>query len=519
MYLYSVTGTFGAGKTTLIVSTVRAYPGTYAYVLNDDGAEVDGSVAEDAATVVTMTNGCFTCSDEADLSELLRTLEMQGYEGVFIEGFGMVSGVETRSFLEKSGYPFHIFSLLDVEHFERNQRRYGGLVATHMAAATAGVAITRCPTSIKGLEDPALEGVLAFIAEHASGIPITLMSETDVLPVTLWSAKRLVCTDTAHTGCGHHHHPHAHSHHDHDHHHDHGASIIPYSFLLPTDVPRAALEGAVAGLLENGSLLRVKGALGGQKFDAVYGTWTNGLPDERSFITVYASRVVDFKEEAPAFAALVQERPRVVSEAQSHTLLRQDHVNPDETIATIRELIAAVPTRPIVKETATGVRLVTHPDDLQMLKEIARRPSVERVWFPKAIEACIRYWVEVGDYLRTHQERVVPAELAYNQRELGISLTWWARKGESYLPSTLIARVQALRPAEMVAEGVLALRRLNTNPERAYWQSEEIRCAILFGLANKEDRLLLQKAVIHAASLAKTVEQRSQWALIAAEFA
>lgn len=521
MHLYSVAGTFGAGKTTLITATVRANPGRYAYVLNDDGAEVDGSMAADAAAVVTMTNGCFTCADEEDLAELLATLARDNFQGAFVEGFGMVSGVETRSFLERSGYPFSIFALLDFEHFARNQARYGELVATHISAATAGIGITRFPASVADLGDSVLQEVLEFIEHRAHGVPVMLMGKDDVLPVDDWHGTRFSCTHAHHVhdaNCGHS----GHTHHHHSHHghaHGHGMQMIPYSFNLPSDTTLGVLQGALRVGQEEGSIVRVKGALGGRKFDAVFQDWSEGPLDERSFVTIYASRHVDFATELPLFTALSRERPRAASEAESHELIRQDNVNPEETVRQIRALIAEMPERATTKETPAGIRLVTHPEDLQMLKEIARRPSVEREWFPQAIEACMRYWVDAGEYLRTNEHLLVASELPYNQRELGVSLTWWARKGEGYLPPVLFERVTALKPAEMVAHGVLALTRLNTNPVRAYWQAEEIRTAALFGKQYGEDLDLIRRALVHAAGLAKTSAQQEQWASVTAEFA
>lgn len=510
MYLYSVAGTFGSGKTTIITNTVREQPGAFAYVLNDGGAEVDGSTAADAAAVVTMTNGCFTCDDEGDLAELLGQLAAEGFRGAFIEGFGMVSGAETRSFLERSGYDFDIFALVDAADFERNKARYGELVETHVAAATSAICITRYPDGVTDLHDPALAEVLSFIEEYSSGIPVMLMPRDGVL--TLEEGKS---RPSAHACCNHRH-DHDHGHHQHDHghdhhHHDHGVGIIPYSFELSLEASVKSLEEALSAAESSGLVVRVKGATDGLKFDSIGSGWTEGHGDERSFLTLYASRAIDFPRELPGLWLLVHERQNTVSEAESQTLLRKDSVSAEETIREIEAYAAMLPSLEIGKNTPAGFRVETHPHELQMLKEIARRPSVEREWFPKAIEACFKYWLRAGTFLATNPDHVVPSDLAKNQMELGVSLAWWAEKGESYLPPSLMQQVAELRPADMVAQGVLALKRLNTNATRAYWQAEEVRAAARFGLKYGADRELMLRAIAHGISLAMRHEQRAQW--------
>lgn len=535
MKLLSAVGSFASGKTTLVLNTLRALneagigKESLAYVLNDEGT-VDGSLAEKIAQVTPMVNGCFTCSDTAQLKVQLLSLENAGVELVFLEGFGIVSGDETKEFLDDCGYEFGIIGVLDHLHLDRNKVRYLDVLKTQIRAATLGVGITKYPCTLERLDDPRIEDTVSFVAETAPGANIFLVPEGAALSPEWLMAY---CRETKATcSCGHHHnehHDHGHAthhhgyHNEHNHHnccghdhndnnerHHHSHSFYAYSFPLNDEVGFEDVRRVFRNSQKHG-VIRIKGAIDGALFNAVHDEWRQTEFDQRRFVTFYAEQEISLERDLPGLMEIVFREKDDGLKLLSYQMLRGGEASCEATLQEIETLVAEFPESPVSYPLASGkIHVVTHPEQVQLAKEMVRRPGIEE-HFPRVVEKCVEYWVMTALYVSQHAKEIDPEEITVNLRELGVSLSWWTDRFGRHFSSGLVDAVLGLSPGEMVAEGINGLKSLNSDPERAYWQCEEYIRAAQFGITNGEDKEKIIAALRHAQSLANTDELKAQW--------
>ena len=492
-----------------------------AYILNDEG-QVDGALVERVAQVIPMTNGCFTCNDEASTLSALKKIEVTGtVKLVFFEGFGIVSGDETKKFLESSGYNYEIVCVLDCKHLKKNQVRYLDVLTTQLKAATLGIGISKHADHMVK-EDATTPDALDFIAEVGNHVPVFFIPTGGSLPSEMLDHLAMA-KSSKHTGHEHHEHGmcacgHDHEHHTHEHEHD-VHSIYPYSFHLRKEVKLDQIKNSLAGA---SCIQRIKGATEGRLFNAVFNDWRFCQEDNRRFITFYADRRIELARDIPKLVEFVEEQSqRTVEEEvkQSYELLREDNVPAEETVKEIEALLVEFPVLPVLNNNAGGcVQLITHPEILQLVKEISRRKSVFDTHFPRVIERCMEYWIKCAEYLYANQLCILASDIDTNMRELGISIAWWTeRYGKEFSPA-LVGRVLATRPAHLVAKGFKSLSSLNSDPERAKWQCIETFEAVKFGVKHGEDREEMVKTLRHGLSLAHTPPSKEQWENAVKEF-
>jgi G3E family GTPase len=540
MQIVTAVGPLGAGKTALIVNTIMALVQSktvtkeyarqhWAYIINDEGTCVDGSLVSDYVKVIPMTNGCFTCSDAAELTAILDRLRQQGIERVFIEGFGITSGDEMKAFLTACPYPFHIVCVLDYKHFDRNLVRYSAVIKSHVHAATIGIGLTKYGENANPLTTDTGITIADFVAENSHGKPIFLIPDGGSVPLEylsgiaevkvekhrrffdrLFTSKK-ACGCEHHHGCHDDHHAHAHGHHVH--------SMLTYSYPLKGGVTFDHIREALNDAPEH--IIRIKGAASGKLFNAVFNDWRQTLPDTREFVTFYALKKVDVAADLPELAKLlILDTPSRDLHTQDHQgneqsykLMRMESGSNDSTIEEIRALLSEIPDRPIVLPTQQErqIRIITHPESLQVAKEMARRQTVKDEWFPIVLKRCMEYWILCARLIREREADIIPDDRATNKREVGISLAWWARHYGQHFSETMLDEVKTLKTGEMVAEGVLALKSLNSDPERAFWQCQEILCASVWGIEHGEDRQLIHRALEHGFSLAHGLTVEDEW--------
>lgn len=493
----------GSGKTTLARHTFQAgiLPGSWKYIINDDGSSdtIDGALLRDLAEVLPMANGCFTCSDEGELRRLILQFKEQGETaGIILEGFGFVSGTETLEFLRSCGIDFRIVALLDVRSFDQNRKVFGDIMRSQLQAATAGVGLTKFPEGISEIEDPRLASVMEYLEENAPGLPVFLLPNGAGLPDWI-----LECGHAHTESCGHNHdHDHCdHGHnHDHDHHHAHEKrhGAIPYHCRL---IPGTTYE-QVRGIFreaEKLNITRVKGAVQGYQFQATFDHWEKTIPDDRSFLTFYALEPLDIHD-LPGLSQIAFLETRDPVRMSTKAILRSAHVPIEETRGTVRELYELFPTSVIVNRFD---RLITHPEILQLLKEVTRRPEVKDEMFGPAIARCAEYWIEAGRVLWRRHDQWNLSDLANNKRELGISLTWWAMKNRDDLDGLMTEVIEVL-PALMVAQGYSMLATPFSDDEKGWWQAEEFWEATKFAQEfDRQSLPLLFEAAKHCVALYK----------------
>jgi G3E family GTPase len=505
-------GTFGAGKTTLVFHTLCTLTAAgvpkeaIAFVLNDEG-KVDGMLADRMAEVLPMASRCFTCTDAADLEKALLHLSEEGkVEMVFLEGFGIVGGDETKEFLEHSGFPFEIVCVLDHRNLEKNKVLYQEVMATQVRAATLGVAITKYPKEITDLSDPLLAETMRYIDANVSGVPVFLVPEGTGLTWKMLATKtphhhhHSGCTHCEHEHADHGHHHHSHKHHVHDEVHPHG--FVRYHFDLRVNTTLDQIR-QVFGSSQGLGIMRVKGAVGGKLFNEVHGEWEITLPDDRRFVTFYTREAINLEQDFPSIIPLLAIRGEHGGKRkETFELLRAPGIPAEETLTAIDGLLAEFPDHPTIASTANGLQVITHPEyPLQQVKEIARRPEVEKEHFGRVIERCVLYWVSTAEWILSHQSEVDPEQLPINLYELGISLAWWTGRNGATFDPALVLRVMEVRPGEMMARGLLSLKALNSDQKRAEWQYGDIVYVATWGIEKGEEKTLILNALKHAEQL------------------
>jgi G3E family GTPase len=112
-----ITGYLGAGKTTLINRMLRQASAPFAVIVNDLGAlPVDAAlISAEAASTLTLTNGCACCQLQSDLSAQLTQLRQAGFGAVVLEASGVAKATNLVSITSQAdGYQLaKIITLVD----------------------------------------------------------------------------------------------------------------------------------------------------------------------------------------------------------------------------------------------------------------------------------------------------------------------------------------------------------------------------------------------------------------------
>lgn len=524
MKVLSVMGPYGSGKTTLVKNLLKALAARgydtnnkIAWVVNDSGPVVDAEVAEPMAHVITLTNGCFTCEDMSTTRDVLALLAQGGFEWVILEGYGLIPGYETRDFLESCKYSFHMIGLVSAQHFAEDTLLYADALKSHIACATRAILVTKCD-SVDAIPD----GVVEMIAQHNPGRSTCVLHDSLDVPSLLINlfipestgddgfrfGSGCVHCD-AHT-CTAHAHSHEHAdHHAHDYTH---ASAHEHHYRYTLLLKPEATFAQVKEVFESyPGMRRVKGAVEGYTFSEIHGVWTHGSdPDDRRFVTFYSVLPIDLNGELPQLNELQALACVLNEQLQGYELLRTETCTATETAALVTKLMLQIPVQPIICDVAPHRRLITHPEWLQLVKEIARRPSVAHL-LPIVLEKCVTYWVACATALLQNQDGFSAVHAPKHLRELGVSLAWWTKRyGHGFNPS-LVHEVRACKPGLMVAQGLMYLERLNENETQRGWQVLEYFDALNFGLDHGEARGPLIQALIHCMNLEETRVGFAHW--------
>ena len=556
MQLFSAVGPLGAGKTTFVLNLIRALESRgfptkerFAYVINDEGGFADGELARKSAEVVAMTNGCFTCSDTADLKRVLSKLEHSGITWVFLEGFGITAGGETRRFLESCKYPFHILCLLSAKHHALDLIRYADVVKSQVKAATLAVGITKyqgkagqffdhllsyisgctfarivCSVRRKWILNSFVSnaGVAEFVARENPGIPLVFIPNDSGIPdiiIDIFEEEKQIKHSTSGSIGGI----------DHQNSHKHGKNcgcghqghrdllglnkvhdMYPYSYELKQE---STLDSLRKVFRNKPFLLRVKGAVGGYLFNEVHGDWQQTLKDDRRFVTFYSSREVDVEVDLPGLTMLVAVKEEIVHEEPSYMLIRKETSTREETVQEIKALLRELPIEPIVISSRDGIRIITHPEKFQNVKEISRRPYVVDEWFPQVLKRFMQYWIKCADIVNNRSKEIIPEDIAKNLYELAVSMVWWLNRHREFFGTEIAQAVERLHPGAMAADGIVTIRSLiEIMPqETVSWQCLEFTEALSYGLVHGESAERMIGAARHCLSLATTHELKQAW--------
>jgi len=531
MKVIAFVGPYGAGKTSLMRQSLRLSgidPSLVGVILNEAAGDHGQTDADDLRTFAwfsPLVNGCITCQNPAEARGALKKMWDEGVQIVLMEGFGIVSGHETRGFLlarrtreclDVPSLAFGIFCVFDCENFKINRIKNMGVLASQVGVADLGIGLTKYPEGATSLQDPRLADVRAYLDEHMiPGTEIRFLARgsgidlREILPHlrsmhTHHDRDCAHCRDLVYDSHGHvhnHAHPDEHDGHDDHHLHDLQRSYRLKQGTMSEDVRRAFKCAAAK------KVFRFKFATQGWLFSGVNDKINQMVPHSGSFVTYYSDREIDLATDFPELSRLIDDEI-IVGRQRSYELLRDASISCDENVALIKGLLAGMPRGTMVIEQDGMLRVQTHPEHpLQEVKEIARRPNVIDEWFPVVLKRCMEYWIETVRFIRENSERIRRDDLAYNRRELAKSLAWWTNRFGNFFGEEIVAAVNDLHVGIMAAEGMYGLTSLNDDdddPERAKWECIELCEAIQFGLVHGEDREVLLKAVEHCVVLSKS---------------
>ncbi len=482
-------GPSGSGKTVQLETLFRSgvISGNVAFLFNDEGKKgaVDARVLAKYATFISFVSGCFGCRDLAAVKKRLADLRNDGtWDWIVVEPMGITSGDEIFNAVQSSGFPLYIIALFSVEGFMDN--RAVGLLGSHLRIATIGVGLTNYPEDAHRIDDERFERILAYTTNHAHGKYIFLASERTGLPQEVldvlkgnnpgtptFEAADQDCTDENH---------HQHDGHDHSHHHSHGDhEYNRYTDILKPQISIETIQAILQRHPDRDRIENVKVSTGGRQFRIDHGKLKEKGPDnDIPFITIYAKG--EPINETP-FAEIVEE-PETTSIADAKIILRSGDVVPlEETIQLIKKLMAQMPIEPIMAEDGP----VTHPEILELLNEVRKRPHVPEELVNEAIRMRVCYFLAVTQVFTSQSPWWNMPSAGERKRNLAIGIGWFAEKKAEVLGKAMMEAIRRIDLKQMLTEGLVDLKEHNSDDTRAFTISTEIMDTVAFIRACEEN--------------------------------
>ena len=471
-----VLGPLGSGKTTLVNKVLATFSHLRTLVVvNDVGTEnIDARRVRSAGDIKALTAGCIGCSDLPAFKAIIEEAKtIEGLDLLLIEPTGIADGREIRDAVAGSGCEFRAITLVDVRHFERN--RALGCMESQLEVATT-VALTWSD------DHPTPDRVLEYIGRHAPGRPIVGLSDVRTVFLATLNPEVVILSHHDHSescGCAHHH-----KHHHHHGHGDHG--VYSFSLKLREDTSYAELVSVLASHL--GSLVRAKGVVSGRTFDFVQGDIRIGEEDAS---TPYGNFIFSRQVGAEVFAGISKENGE--DSRSKKDRMRDADVPLSITLVAIEWQLGQYP--PVVAPSGI-LRVDCEADVIYQLAKRASVPegirqTVMRKYVSWRLEGAIQHVTGAWD---DHHE------LTYWRRRLGVNLGYMCAVYPELVGDDLANQVATVRPAEMLAKGLLGLTELSYDEEKAEEKPETVAKALSFG---EVDPMLVSRAVAHCQKLAE----------------
>jgi G3E family GTPase len=495
MKILSVCGPLGSGKSTFIQKIIQhlQFSGfdlkKIAYVVNDEGNFV-GKNLTDQISVFCTPNECFTCNDPDQLKDQIHSLQKQGFQIVFLEGLGLTDGFETLNFLKSTGYDYQILSLLSGIDFEIDKITHSLIFNSFIRVATLGIYITKAEeisdeikielSSVLGKkrtpllsEEGAVKSALDYIESSARGNRKPTLSEFKNL--NLWVSGSDHHHDHKHgadCGCENHRHSSAHG--------IHGA--FQYTFALKKEVSHEEIHET---LCKSKKVLRAKWVAENHLGNFINKKSEKGELDFRDpFLFIWTKSSLN-EDDLKNFELIIWAGSNTCDsdEQAGYQKIRTD---PDtmETVKQIKRLLKELPSSPIIVSFSSSnkKRVITHPEKLQVLKEIARRPKVINYWYPRVLKKMMEYWIACAKILLFKEEDWDKNMRLIALKELSVSMVWWQNRYDFGEP--VREDLQKINPTLMLEQFVLNAQTLNNEPERAKWQAQEFIEVLRYGRAH-----------------------------------
>ncbi len=478
MKTLAILGPLGSGKTTLVNKVLPLFSHLRILVIvNDVGTEnIDARRIRSAGDVKALTAGCIGCSDLPAFKAIIEEAKaVESLDLLLIEPTGIADGREIRDAVVGSKCEFRAITLVDVRHFERN--RALGCMESQLEVAT-----TVALTWLNGQEVP--EGILEFIWRHAKGREVLLLPPGEG-ELGQFLERLLETTPESGRGGGH-----ICSHdcgYDHGHRHgrgDHG--VFSFSLALKEDASYAELVSALAPHLS--SLVRAKGVVNGRQFDYVQGDICLG---EEDIATPHGNFIFNRKVEAKVFDGISLGRGEDTRSKKDR--MREADVPLEATLAAITWQLGQYPS---VVAPSGVLRVDCEADVIYQLAKRSEVPddvrrAVMRKYVSWRLESALQ--LKLGNWEKHPQ-------LSYWRRRLGINIGYMCAMYPDLVGDELAGQVTKVRPAEMLARGLLGLTELSFDEEKAEERPEAIAKAFSFGPA---DQNLLRRAIVHCRNLSE----------------
>jgi len=550
----SVSGTYGAGKTSFIDRlTNRLGPNTF-YIFNDGmRAAIDPArirldrEAQNGSEIRSFATGCACCQTYPQIMKVLQDIiearkNGSQIERVVIELPGNADNSKFRQRLSRNeGIDVTGVSLINVKNFDRDQVL--GLVDRHVGHS-AMVMLTWAD----GLEltDPKLKNVLEYIfVEQKLSVPVAILKEEGIAAVItpeqitsiIGKSPEYLHRGMQETTCIEHNHEHDHTHgvnehaHDHEHEHDHSHHADKHlhdhhshqhntqerSFEVELK-PDTTVDHALRLLdpyFDEESILRVKGIMqDDQTKELVYVSGTRDdikirpLTDREArlgtFITVVSLR--------PIPEAIFSEHSVPLSSVSKGSFMKY---NPEVRVGAVNSLLAdlqaARQERLLHKDEAN--QLVVLYDVFENLEEFTSTDDMPQELRKKAINELLEVRLAAGVDLQAKNYADPNNRIAWWKETLGGHIAYYIIYEPEIVENELADKLKSLKPATMYFEG-LANREKGeptqeeTSPlqlETLEWFSSLIR----YG----QEEGLTKQTVVEAFARCKERDTSGQWEL------
>jgi G3E family GTPase len=482
MKILAILGPLGSGKTTLVNKILKELESLRVLVIvNDVGTEnVDAKRIKNANSIKALTAGCIGCSDLPAFQAVIKEAQeiKDSIDLVLIEPTGIADGDEIKNAIISVKEQFNAITLLDVRHFERNQAL--GCMESQLKVSTI-VGITWNDSEIIP------QKILNFIGKNAPGrdifqnpfSTINLIMENAFISKPKFSLfLKHEHSHNEHCGCGVHHH---------DHNHNHG--VYSYTYKFEEYVKYEDLILVLTPHLN--SLVRAKGVIDGHLFDFVQGDITlSGKSEEKP----YGNFIFTEKIKEEIFIGITKiENEDILSKKER---MRKSNVSVDASIEAINWQLGLYP--PVI--TPSGILRVDCEADV--VYQLAKRDGIPKSIRKDVMQKYVSWRLESSHQLSFFKENT---NLAYWKRRLGLNLGYMCYVYPELVGNELANKVADVKPAEILAEGLLGLIELSFDEEMAEEKPETVIKAFSFGKADKD---LLKWSILHCLKLS---EKKPEW--------